>query len=483
MGEVLYHSTNNLKEEVNFETALMRGMAPDYGLYMLTRNKIPKLSSDQINEMKNKSYAEIAFQVLSPFLSSEIPEAELKSLLNDAYDNTEIPTVVEHVTGRNHILWLTKGPTYSFKDYAARFFGRVLSYFLSKRGLKRNVIVATSGDTGGAVANALYGLKNITNIVFFPKGEISEGQRRQMTTLQGNVYAFEVNGPFDVTQALAKILLGDRKFAKSVFNDEDRFTSANSISVGRLLPQAVYPFFAYSKIAGRGEKITTAIPSGNFGDMVGTVIAREMGLPLEKVIVALNPNKPFLNFLETGEYKVSEAISTPSSAMKVSHPSNISRLIDLYGGHLFDKRDETGRVVQEGIIDRMPDLNAMKRDFFAVSISNNQHYETMKNVFDVHGIMLDPHGAVGWAALQSYLEGGYDGSTIVYETADPGKFPNDVMKAIGQNPQVPLKIQEQARMQERIFSIESNPIETKEGLKLSEEQITEAKEKIRELFS
>ncbi len=275
MEPITYYSTNNPNERINFETALLRGMAPDYGLYMVSRKDLPQISIDKIMAMPFMSYAQIAFEVLYPFLGSEVPEKVLRSLLNDAYREDIIPTDVQHVTGRTHIIWLTKGPTYSFKDYAARFFGRMLNYFLGVRRLRRAVIVATSGDTGGAVADALFGMKNIDNIVFFPKGSISEGQRRQMTTLMNNIYAFEVNGDFDVCQALAKTILGDKVFAQDVFEDKERFTSANSISLGRLLPQAVYPFYAYSRIADNMESIIASIPSGNFGDMMGTVLSKE----------------------------------------------------------------------------------------------------------------------------------------------------------------------------------------------------------------
>ena len=236
-------------------------------------------------------------------------------------------------------MWLTQGPTYSFKDYAARFLGRALNYFLGAKGLKRVVVVATSGDTGGAVADALYGLERIDNIVFYPKGSISEGQRRQMTTLGDNIYAFEVDGDFDVCQALAKNILGDKGFARDIFNDSERFTSANSISIGRLLPQAVYPFYAYSKIEAADGPFLASVPSGNFGNMMGTVIARQMGLPIEKIICGVNENMEFPEFLESGAYIVRPSIKSPSSAMIVSDPSNLARLIDFYGGHIYDERD------------------------------------------------------------------------------------------------------------------------------------------------
>ena len=261
MGAITYYSTNNPGERVSFEIALLKGMAPDYGLYMPARSELPRVSRDTLRAMPAMSYGEIAFRVLHPFLDSEVPDDTLRAILNDAYREDVIPTEVRQVTGKTYIMWLTRGPTYSFKDYAARFFGRMLNYFLGERHLRRVVIVATSGDTGGAVADALYGLKNIDNIVFFPKGSISEGQRRQMTTLMDNIYAFEVDGDFDVCQALAKTILGDQDFAEDLFGDRERFTSANSISLGRLLPQAVYPFFAYSRIADDLEPLIASIPS------------------------------------------------------------------------------------------------------------------------------------------------------------------------------------------------------------------------------
>lgn len=483
MEPITYYSTNNPGERVSFETALLRGMAPDYGLYMVSRRELPRISPEKLMAMPFMFYPQIAFEVLHPFLASEVPEKALRSLLNDAYREDVIPTDIQHVTGRTHIMWLTKGPTYSFKDYAARFFGRMLNYFLGVRRLRRVVVVATSGDTGGAVADALFGLKNVDNIVFFPKGSISEGQRRQMTTLMGNIHAFEVNGDFDVCQTLAKRILGDSVFAEELFGDRERLTSANSISLGRLLPQAVYPFYAYSRIADNMEPIVASIPSGNFGDMMGTVLAKGMGLPVSRIIAGVNENTEFPEFLETGNYEVRPSIKSPSSAMIVSHPSNLARLIDFYGGHMHDERDSSGgKIIRPGVIDRMPDMDEMRRDIVSISVTNEQHYETMKDVYDRYGVILDPHGAVGWRAVDVYLKGRHEEPAVVYETADPGKFPEDVERAIGLEPDLPHGMQRQASMQERIYTVESLPEQTPGGLKLSEEQVEEAKAKIMEIF-
>jgi len=480
---VTYYSTNDKSHKVSFETALLCGLAPDYGLYMVTREEVPKLSKEKILSMQKMSYAEIAYEVLSPYLVPEIKENELRALLNDAYSDEKIPTKVERVNESTYIMWLTSGPTYSFKDYAARFFGRSLNYFLGKRRLKRTVVVATSGDTGGAVADALLGLDNVDNIVFYPKGSISEGQRRQMTTLGKNVYAFEVNGDFDVCQALAKSLLNDKEFAGKVFGDKERLTSANSISVGRLLPQSVYPFFAYSRCAKNFEGLIASIPSGNFGDMMGTVLAKQMGLPISKILCGVNENTEFPDFLSSGKYVVSESKKSPSSAMIVSHPSNLARLIDFYDGHMFDERDSMSKkVVKEGVIDKMPALEEMRKDIFSISVNNEEHYSTMKKVYDSTKIVLDPHGAVGWKSLVDYRAQNGNSLSVIYETADPGKFPVDVKQAIGLEPALSKGMQKQKELLERIYSIDSASLVTPNGLKLTDEQIKEAKTKIGQIF-
>jgi threonine synthase len=451
---------------------------------MISREDIPKIDPAVLKAMPAMSYSKIAFEVLSMFLLEEISDVDLKELLDEAYSEEAIPTTIEHLTGSTYIMWLTKGPTYSFKDYAARFFGRMLNHFLKKSGLRRVVAVATSGDTGGAVADALHGLDCVDNVVFFPRGSITERQRRQMTTLQGNVYAFEVDGDFDVCQALAKQLLGDTVFAVKLFNDPDHFTSANSISVGRLLPQAVYPFFAYSRIARYNEPMIASVPSGNFGDMMGTVIAREMGLPISRILCGVNENEEFPKFLSEGKYVVKPSVKSPSSAMIVSNPSNFARLIDFYGGHVHDERDVTGKVIREGILDVMPDIEAMRSDLYSVSVSNQDHYIGMKEVYGQFKIIMEPHGSVGWRVLDTYLQGKHNQLSVIYETADPGKFPDDVEMAIGIIPDVPRKIAEQAEMKERIYSIDI-PSDRKEdgALKLSDRQYERAKEILIQIFA
>lgn len=483
MKKIEYYSTNNTYERVNFETALMNGLASNYGLYMIAREDIPALDGSAIKAMKNMSYARIAFEVLSPYLIGEIEKGDLRKILEDAYSGEAIPTTIQHVTGRTYIMWLTHGPTYSFKDYAARFFGRILNHFLKQCGKKKLVAVATSGDTGGAVADALHGLDFVSNIVFFPKGSVTERQRRQMTTLKGNVYAFEVNGDFDVCQAIVKRLLGDKQFAARIFNDPERFTSANSISLGRLMPQSVYPFFAYSRIADYDEPMIASVPSGNFGDMMGTVLAREMGLPIEMILCGVNENKEFPEFLKSGKYVVKPSIKSPSSAMIVSNPSNFARLIDLYGGHVYDERDETGKVIREGVMDREPDVRAMRRDFYSISVNNPDHFAVIKEVYEKYGIIMEPHGAVGWRTLDTFLDGKHEHLAVIYETADPGKFPDEVRQAIGITPEVPPRMAAQANLEERIFSVDDAPDVKPDGsMVLSDAQYVKTLKIIQEIM-
>ncbi len=471
-----FYSTNNKDLRVSFEQALLAGMPADYGLFMMDKNNVPQLKPQTIAHMRGKSYAEIAREVLSPYLSEEFDEATLKTLLDDAYNPEHIKAPLQKVNENTDILWLTQGPTCSFKDFAARFFGRTLNHFLHRSGKRRLVVVATSGDTGGAIADALHKLDSVFCVVLYPSEGVSEVQRRQMTTLGDNVYAIAVQGDFDVCQALAKRLLNDISYATTTFNDPEFITSANSISLGRLLPQIVFPFYAYSQMdVAIGEPVVLSIPSGNFGDMMGSIIAKHMGLPVEKIVCGVNENKTFSDFLLTGEYNVRPAVYSPSSAMIVSHPSNVIRLVDLYGGHIYDERDNTGKVVKSGVIDIQPDMNALRQDIYSCSVSNSQHFETIKKFFSDTGIIIEPHGAVGVEALQIYREQ-FDSRThaVIYETADPAKFPADVVQALDRAPETPAQIERQKKLPERIFTMRQASIMSPLlGKTCSEEQYEE----------
>ncbi|MFH1722291.1 MAG: threonine synthase [Candidatus Altiarchaeota archaeon] len=416
---IMFHSTNRKSEKVSFRDALLTGQAPDKGLYM--PEKIPKIPLDEILSLKGKQYSEIAFEVMRRFLASDVSDSKLREITKDAYD-FEVP--LEKVEGRQYLMWLDEGPTLAFKDFAARIMARLMQHFLAEdNGPPLNILTATSGDTGGAVAAAFQGMKGINVFVLFPREEVSERQRKQMTTLGGNVSAIAVDGKFDDCQALVK-----QAFADSELKDLN-LSSANSINFGRLLPQSVYYFYAFSQLFEEaGEKVVFSVPSGNFGDLMGGLIAKKMGLPVSKFVVATNENDEFTKFVEEGRYdKIVPSRNCLSTAMNVGHPSNLARLFDLYGGWM----DETGKIHE------MPDIEKIRGDMFAVSISNEETKKTITECFDTRGIILEPHGAVAWAGLKAYnKEVAEKPFAVSLETADPAKFPETLLE-LGIDPPIP----------------------------------------------
>jgi threonine synthase len=437
MKKILYYSTNGHSEKVDFKRALLKGQAPDKGLYM--PETIPPLPLERINLFSKMDYPEIAYEVILPFIDDLVPRTELRAMLSDAY-NFEVP--IEKVYDGKYILRLDRGPTCSFKDFAARLMGRLFQYFLSQEGKRIIILTATSGDTGSAVADAFYGLDNIRVVVLFPRNEVTDRQRRQMTTLGGNVHALAVDGKFDDCQAMVK----------QAFSDPDlrslRLSSANSINIGRLLPQAIYYFYAFSRVAGTEEKVVVSVPSGNFGDLMGGLIAMNMGLPVHKFVAATNENDEFPEFMRMGRYEpIRPSKNCISNAMNVGHPSNLARIFALYGG----KMDENGRV------EKLPDINSMREDLYAISITDEETRRTIKQSYDRYRIMLEPHGAVGWAGLMRYLDTFGDWSPCVcLETADPAKFPNEIINLTGVNPPLPKTMAKLYDLDEHIFDIGRN---------------------------
>jgi threonine synthase len=420
-GRMLYRSTKGT-EEVYFGTALLAGQAKDRGLYMPAR--IPVLSPETIASMGKMSYPEIAFTVLNPFLEAEIPPKELKRMAKEAYD---FALPLQKVYERKSILWLDKGPTLSFKDLAARMLSRLMQHYTKNEGRHITVLVATSGDTGSAVANSFRGLENITCIVLFPKNEVADLQRKQMTTLGQNITALSVKGKFDDCQALVKRAFADPELGPL------NLSSANSINIGRLLPQLVQHFYAYARSADvQGEALAESVPCGNFGHITAGLFAKRMGLPI-RFIAATNANDEFQRFLDTGSYTPHvPSIACISNAMNVGHPSNLARIVGLYGGIM----DENGKIL------RMPDIASMRRDIFSVSVSDEETRATMIDVYKKHKIILDPHGAVAWAGLVRYLNRIEDWNPCVsFETADPGKFPNLIDRTLGVRPELPRALE------------------------------------------
>ncbi|MGC8977450.1 MAG: threonine synthase [Candidatus Ratteibacteria bacterium] len=448
--EILYRSTNRKATPVSFKEAVLKGQPPDYGLYM--PNFIPKIEKDQLENFRNKEYYEIAFDVLSKFLKNQLPEEKIYEIVKKAYD-FEIP--FKKINKNLYILFLDKGPTCSFKDFAARFMAEVMEYFADKENINLNVLVATSGDTGGAIANAFFGKNNIKVIVLFPEGEITDIQRKQMTTLGGNIIPVAVKGKFDDCQNLVKMAFNDPELKNL------NLTSANSINISRLLPQTIYYFYGYSRI--NKDKVYFSVPSGNFGNLMGGVIAKKMGLPVEKFIVAVNENDEFPRFLETGIYQpLIPSKKCISNAMNVGHPSNLARLIDLYGGHLYDERDGNGRVIKYGVMKEKPDMEKLRNDFISFSIKDKEVEETIKIYYKNYGIILDPHGAVGIKACEKSK---IDEPIISIETANPGKFPEVIRKILGFEVEIPDNLKRHIERKENYFLIENDYDKFKEFLK------------------
>lgn len=453
--EILFYSTNRSAPEVNIRDAILIGQAPDKGLYM--PKIIPKISESELNSLRSMNYSEIAQLITSKMLGDFVPKQILKQICDDAY-NFNVP--IERVFDNNYIMRLDGGPTASFKDFAARMMARLMNYFLEQQKKQLLILTATSGDTGGAVADAFYGQKNVKVIVLYPRTEISDRQRKQMTTLGGNITAIGIEGKFDDCQRMVKQAFSDPELVKL------NLSSANSINFARLLPQTVYYFYAYAKLTqDNNQKVIFSVPSGNFGDLMGGVFAYKMGLPVMKFIAAVNENDEFPRFLDTGKYtKIEPSKNCLSNAMNVGHPSNLARLIDLYGGLL----DETGN------LKKMPDMNCLKQDIASVSINDQETRKTINNAYKKYKLVLEPHGAVGWAGLLWYLDNQFkkdiknknlsqivknysfkinEVTSIALETADPSKFPEIIREVINVDPPMPKHLADAQIKPETIINL------------------------------
>jgi len=425
---LLYYSTNLKAGAVPFSVALLKGQAPDRGLYL--PQVIPQITRDEIHRFSGLPYRSIAFDIIRRFLAGEIEDEKLRDLVTDAYD---YPVPLEKVYDRKYVMRLDQGPTASFKDFAARMMGRLMQHYLKQSGKELLILTATSGDTGSAVANAFYGLDNINVVVLFPREEVTERQRKQMTTLGKNVAVLALDAKFDDCQALVK----------RAFSDPDlehlNLSSANSINIGRLVPQVVYYFYAFSVLRKNdpGDRVIFSVPSGNFGDMMGGIIAMKMGLPVKRFVIATNENDEFPKYLCSGTYNKTEpSKNCISSAMNVGHPSNLARLVALYGGVM----NETGSIHQQA------DMNRMRNDMYSVSISDQMTRETIRSTFQRYRLLLEPHGAVGWAGLMEFLrsdpaEDTEDQLCVALETAHPAKFPEEIRRLTGFDPPLPASLE------------------------------------------
>ena len=391
-------------------------------------NNIPRLTIETIDSFKNMDFVDIANIIIAKFIGNIISQEKLQQIVNNAL-NFKIP--IEKIIGNDYICYLDRGPTCSFKDFGARTLARIMEHFLEVDNKNITILTATSGDTGGAVAQAFYKMSRIKVVVLYPKNEISNLQRKQITTLGENITAIGIKGKFDDCQKLVKTAFADNEL------NHINLSSANSINFGRLIPQTLYYFWSYSRIVDKkNEKVIFSVPSGNFGNLTGGLIAKKMGLPIKRFISAVNENNEFPAFLRTGVYiKVDPSINCISNAMNVGHPSNLARIFDLYGGQIDEK----------GLIHKVPNMEELRNDIISYSISDKATRDAIVSFYKKHKKIIEPHGAVGWVALQTYRNGypkNNDIKSITFETADPSKFPEEIIKLIDVVPEMPhsLKI-------------------------------------------
>ena len=405
-----FYSTNGQAPIATLEKAVVKGLAEDKGLYMPER--IKALPQEFFDHIENFSFQEIAYTVADAFFGEDVPAEDLKKIV---YDTLAFDCPCVKVTDSIYSLELFHGPTLAFKDVGARFMARLLQYFLKKEGKGQvNVLVATSGDTGSAVANGFLGVDGIHVYVLYPKGKVSPIQECQFTTLGKNITAVEVDGVFDDCQALVK-----NAFMDADLNAHMRLTSANSINVARFLPQAFYYFYAYAQMKKRGlaDQLVVCVPSGNFGNICSALFGKKMGLPIKRFIAANNANDIFFKYLQTGKYEPKPSVQTIANAMDVGDPSNFVRIYNLYGkSHA-----------------------AITADISGATYTNEQIAETIKEVKVETGYVCDPHGACGYRALKEGLKEGEVG--VFLETAHPAKFKDTVDGILGESIEIPAKLQ------------------------------------------
>lgn len=427
-----YFSTNKISATVNFKEATINGQAPDKGLYF--PEKIPFINKDLIKNIERYSNEAIAYEVIKPFVGDCISETILKNIVEETV-NFSIPLIP--VTENIFSLELFHGPTLAFKDIGARFMSRCLGYFVKDQPKKITVLVATSGDTGGAVANGFFDVPNVEVIILYPSGKVSTVQEKQLTTLGKNIHALEVKGTFDDCQQMVKEIFTNAADFKNLF-----LTSANSINVARWLPQQFYYFFAYKQWIDKNEPPVISVPSGNFGNICAGLLAQASGLPVKHFIAACNANDTVPNFLQTNNYTPKQAVATISNAMDVGNPSNFVRILEI-----FNKETDT-----------------LKNNLSAVSISDEETKRTLKKVYETTHYLLDPHGAVGYHALEDYLKTHPTQKGIVIETAHPVKF-FDVVEPIIDSPiKIPAAIKQQLGAEKKSLLIENNAEALKEFL-------------------
>jgi threonine synthase len=401
-----FYSTRNKSARVSLRDAVIQGLAPDNGLYM--PESIPTLPSSFFQKMHSLSFQEIAFTVANNLLGEDIPSSELKRIVDHTI-NFDAPLV--SIEEDIYALELFHGPTLAFKDFGARFMSQLLGYFAGQDKREVTILVATSGDTGSAVANGFLGVPGTQVIVLYPSGKVSEVQEKQFTTLGKNVTAIEIDGTFDDCQRLVKTAFMDNDLKQRLF-----LTSANSINIARLIPQSFYYFYAWSRLSQTGKDVVFSIPSGNFGNLTAGLLAKQMGLPVKKFVAATNINDIVPKYLSSGVFEPTSSRQTISNAMDVGNPSNFDRMLELYG-------------------------DAMKGIITGYSFTDEQTRSAMRRVFESSDYVLDPHGAIGYLGLKKYLTLHQNVVGVFLETAHPGKFIDVVEDTLQRKIELPEALQ------------------------------------------
>lgn len=399
-----YYSTNNKNHNVSLKEAVLKGLAPDNGLYM--PETIPVLPKTFFDSLPEKSFQQIAFEVAQALLQDDVPASELKRMIDHTI-TFDAPLV--EIEKNIFALELFHGPTLAFKDFGARFMSQLLGYFAREQKREVVILVATSGDTGSAVANGFLGVTGTKVVVLYPSGKVSDIQEKQFTTLGQNITALEVDGSFDDCQRLVKQAFLDEELNKKFF-----LTSANSINIARLIPQSFYYFYAWSRLKDKSN-VVFSVPSGNFGNLTAGLIAKRMGLPIKHFVACTNFNMAVPVYLHTGLFKPRPSLTTISNAMDVGNPSNFARMLQLYDN----------------------DRNKMISDITGYSFSDQFTKLAMREVYKNSNYILDPHGAVGYLGLQRYLSEKENGIGVFLETAHPAKFLEVVENTIDTQVDIP----------------------------------------------
>ena len=427
-----YYSLAKNAPEVDFKTATLLGQAPDKGLYF--PKEVPQWTKSFIDSIHSLPIEELAYQVMAPYTGDTMPETVLRKIVRETL-SFDIPLV--KVTEDIFSLELFHGPTLAFKDVGARFMSRCLGYFAREKKEKVVVLVATSGDTGGAVANGFYNVPGVEVVILYPSGKVSPVQEKQLTTLGKNIHALEVMGNFDDCQRMVKTAFMDSALTNHLF-----LTSANSINVARWLPQQLYYLLAWKQWPYKEHPPVISVPSGNFGNICAGLIAHHSGLPVDHFIAACNVNDVVPRYLNTGAYEPTKALATLSNAMDVGDPSNFVRILELFGQSL-------------------PELTKM---LSSVSITDNETEQTILKVYTDKGYLLDPHGAVGYLALERYLTDHPAKKGFFLETAHPVKFPDSVERITGKKIPVPEEVKPMMLAEKKSTLVGADYIDLKEFL-------------------